>query len=148
MRVREIMSEPVETVLPATPLANAAALMKRRRCHHLIVKESGRIVGILSAADVGRALTEPTNQSRRVSDVMSPHVATIEDSETVRRAANMMQGRSIGCLAVMHGGKLAGIVTVSDLLRLLGKGADRRPASERASLHYRVAHHGHRAREW
>jgi CBS domain-containing protein len=67
-------------------------------------------------------------------------VLSIDQGETVRRAANLMQGRNIGCLAVTEHGKLVGIVTVSDLLRLLGKGGDRRVARDRASLHYRVPH--------
>jgi CBS domain-containing protein len=80
---------------------------------------------------------------------MSPNVATIEENETVRRAANVMRGRSIGSLVVLRGGRLAGIVTVSDLLDLLGKGGDRRAQPARASLHYRVPHRKqHRGRSW
>jgi CBS domain-containing protein len=132
------MSEPVETVPSSLSLARAAGLMRDHRFHHLVVKDAGRIVGLLSESDINetvRALDSDLN----VSDVMSPNVATIDEDSTVRRAANLMEGRNIGCLAVTRQGKLSGIVTVSDLLRLLGKGGDRAAAS-RASLHYRVPH--------
>lgn len=80
---------------------------------------------------------------------MSLNVATIDEQETVRRTANLMRGRNIGCLVATRNGQLAGIVTVSDLLDLLGKGGERRVANARASLHYRVPHQKqHRGRSW
>ena len=51
-----------------------------------------------------------------------------------------MRGRTIGCLPVVERGRLMGIVTVTDLLDLLGRGLDRSTQPERASLHYRVPH--------
>lgn len=145
MRVREIMTEPVETIPATTRIDEAAGLMRGLRIHHLVVKEGSKVVGLLSAGDLPRA----GRDGRVVRDVMSPNVATIEDNETVRRAANVMRGRSIGSLVVMRGGRLAGIVTVSDLLDLLGKGAGRRMEPARASLHYRVPHRKqHRGRSW
>jgi CBS domain-containing protein len=140
MRVREIMSEPVETVPPIMRLEEARDLMRGLRLHHLIVKESGKVVGVLSTSDVDRARRRSDEADLRVGDVMSLNVASIDQNETVRRAANLMQGHSAGCLAVTGGRKLVGIVTVSDLLRLLGKGGERRVASPRADLHYRVPH--------
>ena len=138
MRVREIMSEPVETVSAVMRLKEARDLMHGLRVHHLIVKEAGKIVGVLSASDVAPARTQRAGDEVRVGDVMSLNVASIDQNETVRKAANLMQGRSIGCLAVTGERQLVGIVTVSDLLRLLGKGGERRVPVERASLHYRV----------
>jgi CBS domain-containing protein len=139
------MTAPVETVSAAMHLDEAIALMRGVRVHHLVVKEQSKIVGLLSAGDLQRG----TRDGRVVRDVMSPNVATIDENETVRRAANLMRGRSIGCLVVTRKNQLAGIVTVSDLLDLLGKGVDRPTANARASLHYRVAHHKqHRERSW
>jgi CBS domain-containing protein len=145
MRVREIMTEPVETVPATMRIDQAAAEMRGRRIHHLVVKEGAKLVGLLSARDVPRT----GRVGRTVSEVMTPNVATIEENETVRRAANVMRGRSIGSLVVLRGGRLAGIVTVSDLLDLLGRGGDRRVKPVRASLHYRVPHRKqHRGRSW
>lgn len=147
MRIREIMSEPVESVAPSMPLDQAAGLMRALRVHHLVVREGSKTVGILSASDV------PTSGAAHdggvVRDVMSLDVVSIEEGETVRRAANLMRGRSIGCLIATRAGKMVGIVTVSDLLDLLGKGGERRVANPRASLHHRVPHEKqHRGRSW
>ncbi|HET9467589.1 MAG TPA: CBS domain-containing protein [Vicinamibacterales bacterium] len=147
MRISEVMSEPVETVPPSMPLDQAAGLMRTLRVHHLVVKEGSKLTGLLSSSDLPRPGT--VHDGGVVRDVMSVHVATIDEKETVRRAANLMRGRSIGCLVATRNGKLAGIVTVSDLLDLLGKGGERRVANPRASLHYRVPHQKqHRGRSW
>jgi hypothetical protein len=114
------MTEPVETIPATTRIDEAAGLMRGLRIHHLVVKEGSKVVGLLSAGDLPRA----GRDGRVVRDVMSPNVATIEDNETVRRAANVMRGRSIGSLVVMRGGRLAGIVTVSDLLDLWERAPD------------------------
>jgi CBS domain-containing protein len=145
MRVHEIMTAPVEKVPATMQLDEASALMRSRRVHHLVVTERSGIVGLLSTGDVQNG----TPDRRIVRDVMSVDVATIDENDTVRRAANLMRGRSVGCLVVTSHGRLAGIVTVSDLLDLLGKGNDRRTSAARASLHYRVPHEKqHRGRSW
>lgn len=147
MRIREIMTEPVETVARSMPLDQAAGLMRTLRVHHLIVKDGSKIAGVLSASDLPRP--RAAHDGGVVRDVMSTNVATIDEGETVRRAANLMRGRSISCLVATRNGRMAGIVTVSDLLDLLGKGGERRIANPRASLHYRVPHQKqHRGRSW
>lgn len=61
----------------------------------------------------------------RVSDLMTSDVVTTTPDATIRRIANVMRGRTIGCIPVMDGKRPVGIVTVSDLLQLLGRGIDR-----------------------
>lgn len=147
MRIREVMTEPVETVPPSMALGQAAGLMRTLRVHHLVVKEGSKVIGVLSASDLPRA--GAAHDERVVRDLMSLNVATIDEGETVRRAANLMRGRSIGCVVATRSGKMVGIVTVSDLLALLGKGGERRASAPRASLHYRVPHEKqHRGRSW
>jgi CBS domain-containing protein len=126
-------------------LAEAANVMRGHRYHHLIVKEGGRVVGVLCDSDIVRRSTSRATDVR-VGDVMSRSVAAIDQNETVRRAANLMRGRNVGCLAVMDDGRLCGVVTISDLLTLLGKGVDRRESGPRASLHYRTRHGKQRSR--
>jgi CBS domain-containing protein len=133
------MSAPVETVGPDVSLAEAGSLMRGLRLHHLVVKDAGKIVGVLASSDLPDVASNGRGEPS-VSDVMSPHVATVDQNETVRRAANVMRGRQVGCLVVMNKNRLAGIVTISDLLDLLGKGVERRGSGPRASLHYRTQH--------
>jgi CBS domain-containing protein len=72
---------------------------------------------------------------------MTVPAVTIAPTATVKRAANVMRGRSIGCLVVSDRGRAVGIVTVSDLLELIGRGLDRGAATaERRLLHFRAPH--------
>jgi predicted transcriptional regulator len=57
-----------------------------------------------------------------VADLMTSPVLTVTTRTPVRRAASLMKGRSVGSLVVTSAnGKVAGIVTVSDLLELLAR---------------------------
>jgi acetoin utilization protein AcuB len=140
MRVKEVMSDDVRTVSPAMPAQQARSLMRTDRIHHLVVVDGRRIVGVLSNRDTGAA-----RDGRTVGELMAKHVVTIEHDATVRKAANAMRGRTIGCLPVTKGNRLVGIVTTSDLLDVIG-GAQGRPSQvQRHSLNYKTAHHGHKA---
>ena len=67
----------------------------------------------------------PSGTNSTVADLMTAPAVTVEPTTTVRQAANVMRGRSIGCLVVVESGHAIGIVTVSDLLELVGRGLDR-----------------------
>jgi acetoin utilization protein AcuB len=140
MRVFEVMSEGVQTVGPEMPASEAWELMGRKAIHHLIVREGSDVVGILSERDAGSRAGTAVRKGRTVADLMTRHVVTVKPTDTVRRVANVMRGRTIGCVAVLDGQKLVGIVTVSDLLQLLGRGLDRRVRPSRRELHWRVPH--------
>lgn len=144
MRVQEIMTTPVQTVPPTMPAGEAKGLMRRLRIHHLVVKEGSSVVGIVSDRDLRGARGGPRDDLP-VSDVMTAQVVTTDREDTVRQAANRMRGRTIGCLPVMSNSRVVGIVTISDLLDLIGHGGERRLHGARASLHYRVPH-GKRSR--
>jgi acetoin utilization protein AcuB len=122
MRVAEIMSRDVETI---SPLENGVAAFRRMSQHkmrHLVVVEGGRMVGILSSRDIpneeDRLLAEQT-----VRDLMTAPVATAAPDTTLRQAANLLRGQNIGCLPVLEGDRVVGIVTTTDLLETLGKGS-------------------------
>jgi CBS domain-containing protein len=75
-----------------------------------------------------------------VEELMTPSPVTVRPETPVRKAANMMRGRSIGSLVVTDDhGHLRGIVTVTDLLELLGRGLERPVvASMRRTLNHRA----------
>ena len=56
---------------------------------------------------------------------MTDNLATAAPDTTIRHAANLLRGRSIGCLPVLDEGEAVGIVTITDLLDLIGRGAER-----------------------
>jgi predicted transcriptional regulator len=88
-------------------------------------------------------LTDAALESRdaegveRVEDAMLRNVVTATPDTTVRQAANLMRGRSDSALPVLSAGKLVGIITVSDLLDLLGHGVDRPAPKTRWTLRHR-----------
>jgi CBS domain-containing protein len=115
------METRVDTVSPRTSVEAAMTRMRGRGIRHLVVMDDDQVVGVLSTRDIGRR--PPASAS--VADVMSPRPVTAAPSTTVRQAANLMRGRSLGCLPIVERGRLKGIVTVSDLLTLIGRGAER-----------------------
>jgi acetoin utilization protein AcuB len=114
--------------------------MRRKRIRHLVVVANGDVLGVLSERDAGGKRGSSLRAQLTVADLMTAQVTTIPPDATVRKAANLMRGRTIGCLPVLDGRKLVGIVTASDLLELVGRGHARPQQAERRNLHHRVGH--------
>jgi acetoin utilization protein AcuB len=141
MRVQDLMTKDVQSVSPGTPADEAWNLMRTNRIHHLVVTEGRRVVGVLSDRDAGGLRGLAVRRNRTVAELMSGHVVTIPPTTPIRKAANLMRGRTIGCLVVTSGTRIVGIVTVSDLLQLLGQGADRAAVTTaRWTLKHRAPH--------
>jgi len=122
MRLQDLMKCSVETVAPGDPADSAWERMRRRRIRHLVVMDGRRVAGILSQRDIA---DESARAGRAVAEVMSAPAVTAEPRTTVREAANLLRGRTLGCLPVLEKEKLVGIVTTTDLLELIGRGAER-----------------------
>jgi acetoin utilization protein AcuB len=147
--MQEIMSTPAETIAPGTSVAEARARMKRDGIHHLLVSDRGQIVGVISSRDLIGA-----TRGTEVSELMTTRVVTASPRDTVRDAANLLRGRGVGCLPIVDRGRAVGMVTIADLLELIGRGASRpvgestrwtlkargprrpRPSKDRRSLEY------------
>lgn len=117
MRIQDVMSKKVITVAPEANVASARETLHVNEIDHLVVMSGKKIVGVIAGKDVLGA-----GDNRTVADVMSRDVVTIEPDATMRHAAGVMRGRGVGCLPVVDDGRLAGIVTTSDLLTALAKG--------------------------
>ncbi len=124
MRLRDFMTLEVESIHPKETMEAAYDKMRRGNFRHLVVLDDGRPVGILSERDIGLKL-EPELRDLLVEDVMSEPVVHAGPNTTVREAANLMRGHTVGCLPIMDHGSLVGIVTTTDLLELLGRGIER-----------------------
>ena len=140
MRLAEVMTERVQTVPPTMSAVGAWELMRRQRIHHLVVKLGSEVVGVLSDRDAGSGVGVTIRTERTVGDLMTSHLVTMTPSDTVRKAANLMRGRTIGCLPVTDHGRLVGIVTTSDLLQLVGHGIGRPAKVPRRIATHRVPH--------
>lgn len=127
MRVRDIMTSSIRSVPPDLDTGAARHIMRTARVHHLIVMQDERVVGILSQRDLGGTRDESL-PAGHVVDVMSPHVVVVAPETSVREAANLLRGYNIGCLPVVDGKKVVGILTTSDLLGLLVQDKAPKPA--------------------
>ncbi|HEY7573905.1 MAG TPA: CBS domain-containing protein [Thermoanaerobaculia bacterium] len=123
MRLQDIMNTRVETISPRESAAAASNRMRGSGIRHLVVQDDRRIVGLLSERDL-KGLGS-FRQVESVEDVMTSPVVTASPETTLRQAANLMRGRSIGSLPIVDNGRLAGIVTVTDLLERIGRGVER-----------------------
>jgi CBS domain-containing protein len=142
LRVQDVMTAAVHTVEPESPAEAAWQRMRAERIHHLVVRKGSRILGVLSDRDAGGPRGTRVREGRTAGELMSTALVTVRPDTPVRKAANLMRGRSIGSLVVSGPkGQLVGIVTVSDLLELLGRGVERPVVtSTRWTLNHRAPH--------
>ena len=140
-RVQDVMTDEVQTVAPTLTAADAWETFWFRGIHHLVVTDGAEVVGVLSERDMGGRSGATLRKDRTVADLMTTPVVVVAPDTPIRKAANLMRGRSIGCLVVTRRNRVAGIITVSDLLALLGRG-EGRPASSgsRTPLRHRAPH--------
>ncbi len=132
MLVRECMTKKVFTLSVDKKLLVAQQIMDWAHLRHIPVVDRGkRVVGIVTYHDLLRvSISTIASQVSRVErdqhlsgipvdKVMSTNVQTISPDATVQAAAKVMREKKIGCLPVVVQGKLVGIVTASDLLRVI-----------------------------
>lgn len=127
--VRDLMTEKVYTLRPGDNLATLYDLMDSRRVRHVpIVDTESEIVGLVTDRDLSRsalgALEElPLSAERdslratRIRDIMATEPDTIEPDATLKEAAEMLLENKIGCLPVVEGVHVAGILTEADFVR-------------------------------
>ena len=127
MRVYEVMNKAVETVKPSVQASQAKTRMRQKKIHHLVVTEGSELQGIVSDRDLGGPKLPKVLGKWTVGDLMTSPVITVTTRTPVRRAASLMKGRSIGSLVVTSAnGKVAGIVTVADLLEQIARKPEHR----------------------
>lgn len=124
MRLADIMTKTVRAIGPNATLEDARALMRETGIHHLVVMKAGRVVGVLSSRDCDRARASHSvlpDDKWTVEEMMTAHVIVASPEMTIREGAALLLGYTIGCLPIVDGKQLVGIVTISDLLDLLAQ---------------------------
>lgn len=119
MELRQIMTNGVLTVAEDALAEAAWHRMNLEQVHHLVVVRGKDVVGLISERDLGGPHGDRVCAGREVKDLMIRDIITASPDTTVQEAATMLRGYSIGCLPVLEGDQLVGIVTVSDLLSLV-----------------------------
>ena len=121
MKVEKYMSHTPVTIRDNTVYSKAFNIMQEKDLHHLpVVNEKNEVVGILTRRDLQIAAQHFREAPVEVSDVMHTQVVTISPDEPLLVAARQMIDKRIGGLPVLDdNGKMVGILTETDLLRVL-----------------------------
>jgi CBS domain-containing protein len=139
-RVRDIMETKLVTISASERLSMVEDIMRLGRVRHMPVVQGGKLVGVVSERDLLRAslsvLSEHRDAERRmflhvveISRVMSSPPIVIAPDATIREAALLMADRKIGCLPVVDGDRLIGMITETDVLRWVA-GVPAEPSSQ------------------
>jgi len=145
MLVGERMSHPVLTVSPEMSALDAQAFMRREHIRRAPVIHDGKLVGIVTEGDLLNA--SPTQATLlsvweinylvskiKVSQVMSKKVMTIDENTPIEEAARVMIDNKIGGLPVTRDGKVVGIITETDLFKIMLEMLGARQVGVRASV--------------
>ena len=130
--VRDIMHTELVTLARDEHLRMADDLMKLARIRHMPVVSGDHLVGIVSQRDLFRAAVSSVLHFRpsaerewlekiRVEEVMTKQVVTAQPDWPIRQAIDVMLEHRIGCLPVVEGERLVGLLSETDCLRLLGR---------------------------
>ena len=142
-QLSEIMNRDLITVDKQASLRRARRILDQHRIRHLLVVDDKRLVGIVTDRDLRQAA--PSSKSPltinerqefmdelKVLEVMSRKLITASPTTTIREAARVMVREKIGCLPVVDGNQLVGIVTQADLLEMLVRGEQPTEAEDQA----------------
>ncbi len=131
MKVSERMTTPVITALPDLPIQEALKLMREKGIRRIpVMDKGGRLIGIVSDRDLLHASpSDATSLSVwelnyllskvTLKDVMTKSVITVEGDSRIRETARIMVDKKIHGLPVMDGDTVVGIITETDLFKVL-----------------------------
>lgn len=129
--VSSIMTRDPVVVTPEDKLSDVRKLISEHRVHHIPVVQGGRFVGLITTTDLFRMsfgntygqdpeTVDALLDTYTIRDAMIEDVLTIQAGETIRRAAELLgSDGAYHCLPVLEGETLVGMVTTTDLVRIM-----------------------------
>jgi acetoin utilization protein AcuB len=130
VKIERRMKRRLVTIQANESVERAQTLMATYGIRHLPVLDGTRLVGVISDRDLRAVMIPLRSRARarrpilalpaavRVAEAMTPDPVVIPRSADIEQAARLMVERKIGCLPVVERGRLAGIVTEADVLRV------------------------------
>ena len=123
MTVKAILSRKggdVVTIAPTATLSAAVELLAARRIGALVVTgPDNRVAGVLSERDIVRTLAErgPAALNDNVGAVMTRKVTTCTEADTIAVIMERMTSGKFRHLPVVEQGKLAGVISIGDVVK-------------------------------
>jgi len=132
MLVREFMSTELTTLQVNASLLDATLIFARSSLRHLPILNGNQLAGIVTERDLKHYTPSvlsgmPAEQYNQVmettplSKIMNRNPVTVHPENSVAEAAHILHDRRIGCLLVVDNGELKGIITTTDMLKLLAE---------------------------
>lgn len=119
---RNLMTTPVKSVSPETPLSEIALLLAEERIGGVPVTDSEQhVLGIISEADIMSALLAGCPLSTRADEVMTSPVHTVDEFDLTDEVMALFRKYRIHHLPVMRQERLLGMITPSDVIRFLAR---------------------------
>jgi len=115
--VGDMMSSPVSTVAPTVPVSQVITMMYSSKHLGFPVVERDTLVGMITLADVNRT-SSIDREAMQVRDIMTRDVVVLPPSAPVMDALKIMSARNIGRIPIVADGKILGIVTRTDILKI------------------------------
>jgi diguanylate cyclase (GGDEF)-like protein/PAS domain S-box-containing protein len=124
--IAEVMTSPVLTVRPQTPLYESYGLLVANKIRHLVVVDEGGLsIGVVTLSNIINFLgSEYFVDVKLISQIMTRSIASVPPAATVRDALSHMVDRAISCLVVTEDNRPLGMLTERDATRLIGLGKE------------------------
>ncbi|HUU19697.1 MAG TPA: CBS domain-containing protein [Sedimentisphaerales bacterium] len=121
LEVGDIMTENVTTVCPGSSVVLAAKIMSDKNISCIIVSDNGDLSGIITETDLLKRAVADSNDFRKmkVEQIMTSPVRSVPCNLSVLEASKIMEAENIRRLVVLKEERLAGIVTQTDIVRVL-----------------------------
>ena len=120
MQVRDLMNPSVVSITPSESASLAARLLSRHNVGSLpVCGEDGGLRGIVTDRDIVLrcVAAEEDPAQTPVRDIMTRQCATVAPGDDCREATRLMALHQVRRLPVVEGGKLVGVISLSDLAR-------------------------------
>jgi Zn-dependent protease/predicted transcriptional regulator len=115
--VGDMMSSPVTTVPPTLPVSQVITMMYSSKHLGFPVVERDTLIGMVTLADVNR-MTSIDREAMQVRDIMTRDPITLPPNAPVIDALKIMSARDFGRIPVVQNGKILGIVTRTDIIKV------------------------------
>ena len=117
--VATAMSAELVTMSSGSSLAEAASVMSQRRVGSVLIMEGEQLAGILTERDIVRAISHDIGAPRdEIAHWMSPAPRTVSPQTSLEEARMLMDKNHIRHLPVTDGGRLVGMLSMRDLIKL------------------------------